>query len=241
MYHRIIKFISLLLLASAGEIANEATSAMHEQVRLARGVILIAKKAMTDPNFAQTVLLITEYDDTGTVGVVLNRPLGKPATEALPQLEELDIDLSNLYSGGPVRLNSLRLLVQTDTGLGDDYHVFNNVFQIRDFLGIQSLFNRETDMLRVRLYAGYAGWFPGQLERELLRGDWHLSNADPNMVFTDDPETLWEELTGRLDMQWVNPDTGKILPRWATAEKSVSFPANNGVYSEATAPSHSKT
>ena len=182
----------------------DATQGVQEQVRLARGVILIAKKSMTDPNFAKTVLLITEYNETGTLGLVLNRPLEKLAVEILPQLQELDLASLNLYLGGPVRLNSLRLLVQTGLDLGEDYQVIDNVFQITDLQGVQHLLEQEMGQFRLRLYAGYAGWHPGQLERELLRGDWHLSRVDNALIFTDDPASLWERLTDQMDMQWVN-------------------------------------
>ncbi len=179
------------------------TQEMDEQVRLARGVFLIAKKSMPDPNFAGTVLLITEYEDTGTVGLVLNRPLDKPAHEVLPELEGLDPGSFNLFLGGPVRLNSLRLLVQTETELGDYHSVIGNVFQITDLKGVQNLLEQEPGRLRIRLYAGYAGWFPGQLERELLRGDWLLSRADTDLIFTDEPASLWEKLLEEEELQWV--------------------------------------
>ena len=176
---------------------------MDEQVRLARGVFLIAKKSMPDPNFAGTVLLITEYEETGTVGLVLNRPLDRPAQEVLPELRELVPEDFNIFLGGPVRLDSLRLLVQTETDL-DGYHsVVGNVFQITDLRGVRSLLERELGQFRIRLYAGYAGWYPGQLEREMLRGDWLLARADTSLVFTDEPASLWEKLIEEEDMQWV--------------------------------------
>ena len=190
---------------------NQPTQGVQEQVRLARGVFLIAKKSMTDPNFAKTVLLITEYDETGTVGLVLNRPLEKLAVEILPQLQELDLGSLNLYLGGPVRLNSLRLLVQTGIDLGEDYQVIDNVFQISDLQGVQHLLKRKMGQFHLRLYAGYAGWHPGQLERELLRGDWHLSRVDTALIFTDDPVSLWETLIDQMDMQWVSRDGEKIV------------------------------
>lgn len=179
------------------------TQEMDEQVRLARGVFLIAKKSMPDPNFAGTVLLITEYEESGTVGLVLNRPLDKPAHEILPELKELDPGSSTLFLGGPVRLNSLRILVQTETDLGEYHSVVGNVFQITDLEGVRSLLDRELGQFRIRLYAGYAGWYPGQLEREMLRGDWLLSRADTSLIFTDDPASLWEKLLEEEDMQWV--------------------------------------
>ena len=176
-----------------------------EQVRLARGVFLVARKSMPDPNFAGTVLLITEYEDTGTVGLVLNRPLDKSALDILPELKQLDPESSRLYLGGPVRLNSLRILVQTDADLGDYHSVIGNVFQIDDLQGVRNLLDRELGQFHIRLYAGYAGWFPGQLEREMLRGDWLLSEADTSLIFTDDPASLWEKLMEEEDMQWVSP------------------------------------
>jgi len=187
------------------------TQEMDEQVRLARGVFLIAKKSMPDPNFAGTVLLITEYGESGTVGLVLNRPLDKPAHEILPELKELDPGSSTLFLGGPVRLNSLRVLVQTETDLGEYHSVVGNVFQITDLEGVRSLLDRELGQFRIRLYAGYAGWYPGQLEREMLRGDWLLSRADTSLIFTDDPASLWEKLLEEEDMQWVSRKKKKTL------------------------------
>ena len=195
---------------------------VQEQVRLARGVILIAKKSMTDPNFAKTALLITEYDDTGTLGLVLNRPLEKLAVEILPQLRELELDSLNLYLGGPVRLNSLRLLVQTGLDLGEDYQVIDNVFQITDLQGVQHLLQQKMGQFSLRLYAGYAGWYPGQLEKELLRGDWHLSRVDAAMIFTDDPASLWERLTDQMDMQWVNRDEEKAPGSYLISNRNIN-------------------
>lgn len=179
------------------------TPGTNSQVRLARGVLLIAQESMTDPNFSNTVLLITEYEETGTVGLVLNRPLENPAVEILPQLQELGLDSYDLYIGGPVRLNSLRLLVQTEAGLDDYYRVVDNIFQITDLRGVQDLLDQKTGQFRIRLYAGYAGWYPGQLERELLRGGWHLYRSDSSLVFSEDPASLWERLIDQMDMQWV--------------------------------------
>ncbi len=195
---------------------------VQEQVRLARGVILIAKKSMTDPNFAQTVLLITEYDETGTLGLVLNRPLEKLAVEILPQLQELGLDSLNLYLGGPVRMNSLRLLVQTGLDLGEDYQVIDNVFQITDLRGVQHLLQQEMGQFSLRLYAGYAGWYPGQLEKELLRGDWHLFRVDAAMIFTDDPASLWERLTDQMDIQWVNRDEEKAPGSYLISNRNIT-------------------
>ena len=182
---------------------KQETPGINNQVRLARGVLLVAQESMVDPNFSNTVLLITEYEDTGTVGLVLNRPLENPAVEILPQLQELGLDSYNLYLGGPVRLNSLRLLVQAEAGLDDYYRVVGNIFQVTDLRGVQNLLKQEKGQFRIRLYAGYAGWFPGQLERELLRGGWHLYRSDTSLVFTDDPASLWERLIEQMDMQWV--------------------------------------
>ena len=196
---------------SGGNLQTGRMQPMNEQVRLARGVFLIAKKSMPDPNFAGTVLLITEYEDTGTVGLVLNRPLDKSARDILPELKELDPGSLRLFQGGPVRLNSLRLLVQTETDLGDYHSVVGNIFQITDLQGVRSLLEREDAQFRIRVYAGYAGWFPGQLEREMLRGDWLLSRADTSLIFTDDPASLWERLIEQMDMQWVSRNQKKTL------------------------------
>ena len=191
---------------------------LNEQARLSRGAILIAKESMPDPNFAETVLLITEYEETGTVGLILNRPLERPAVEILPQLQELELDALNLYLGGPVRLNSLRLLVQaSSSNLSEYYHVVDNVFQIIDLRGVEQLLKQQMRQFHIRLYAGYAGWHPGQLEQELLRGDWHLSGADTTLIFTDDPASLWKTLIEQMHRQWVELN-------WDTCESGSWIP-----------------
>ena len=210
---------------------NKEAPGIDQRVRLARGVILIAKKSMTDPNFAKTVLLITEYEETGTVGLILNRPLEKPVVEILPQLQELVLDSLNLHLGGPVRLNSLRLLVQTGMDLGESYHVVDDVFQITDLQGVQHLLKRKRGEFRTRLYAGYAGWHPGQLEQELLRGDWHLSRLDTALIFTDDPASLWETLIEQMDMQWVSRDKDKSArSRFGRSKERLKGYAMDGVH-----------
>ena len=71
--------------------------------------------------------------------------------EILPQLQDLDLGSLNLYLGGPVRLNSLRLLVQTGIDLGEDYQVIDNVFQISDLQGVQHLLKRKIGQFHLRL------------------------------------------------------------------------------------------
>ncbi|MFQ5661195.1 MAG: YqgE/AlgH family protein [Gammaproteobacteria bacterium] len=186
---------------TAGEGPNlPETIKSHPQ--LGKGIFLIANKGMDDPNFRQTVVLITEYNDTQTVGLVINRPLQMPADKVFPSIHRLSQNSGYLHIGGPVALNSLQLLIQTGTELDPSTHLFDDVYLVNDPKTLQALTHSDITTTAVRLYAGYAGWLSGQLESELIRGDWYIWHADMYTIFAKKPEAVWPELFRRVSAQW---------------------------------------
>lgn len=171
--------------------------------QLDRGIFLIANKGLKDPNFNRSVILITQYDPTGTIGLVINRPLQMPASEVLPPLQNLGLDTGNLHVGGPVAVNSLQLLIRSPSNLDDSLKVFDDVYLINESAVLTQLLNGGIPSSALRLYAGYAGWAAGQLESELLRGDWYLWRADSGDIFITPPDTVWPKLIDLAAAQWV--------------------------------------
>jgi putative transcriptional regulator len=200
---RVLAVLCLALLAGAAR-AQEGPAPRPgaDAPKLDRGVLLIAGRNVLDPNFARTVVLITRYDEQGTTGVIINRPLQLPAVDALPSLDGLTPDPGRLHMGGPVATGALQLLIETDSSLDEAVHVFGDVHLVQEASALERLRSGAVIAKRLRLYAGYAGWAPGQLESELLRGDWFLWPADSATVFTDRPETLWNELMARAAARW---------------------------------------
>jgi putative transcriptional regulator len=139
-------------------------------------------------------VLITEHNDDGAMGIVLNRPATTTVTEAAPELEDLVLPGDDVFVGGPVQPASVIVLAEWDTPDEAAVPVFDGV----GFVGADA----DPDELartvsRARVFAGFAGWGPGQLEAELERDDWILEPALPEDVFTESPERLWSDVLAR--------------------------------------------
>jgi putative transcriptional regulator len=203
-----------------------------------RGVLLIAERKLQDPNFSRSVVLITHFDETGTAGLILNRPLPVPAAEVLPPLAPIEPEPGGLFLGGPVGVDTLQLLVRTEADLGPESRIVDGVHLVTGVDRFQDLVDGRIQTKALRLYAGYAGWGPGQLESELLRGDWILWASDADTIFSPEPARLWPELIGRASEQWVQagPPGGadatapaQYNPRFATGREIGSGSARGAV------------
>lgn len=174
---------------------------------LGRGNLLVANRDMQDPTFGNTVILILNRDDQGTFGVILNRKSNVPVSEVMP-----DIDWSgttpNVYLGGPVAINSVRILVHSDQHLPLGTMITDNVWIIDTAEGLENYSGAITDSLAINIYLGYAGWLPGQLEAEIERGDWQLWPGDASAVFSETPENLWFEIQQYLQQIWAGLTPG---------------------------------
>jgi putative transcriptional regulator len=161
-----------------------------------RGQLLIATPALQDPNFARTVVLVGEHTEEGALGVVLNRPSDTPVAEAVPDLADLVEVASPVHVGGPVQPSAVLVLAEFD-GPGDGRQLITEEV---GFVSIEDDGHAEVAAaaLRARVYAGYAGWGPGQLEDELERDDWIVTTCRAEDVFTDDADALWSRVLDRM-------------------------------------------
>lgn len=158
----------------------------------APGVLLVAADKMTDPRFSRSVVLLIQHDDSGSWGVIINKPTGVSVGEVLPELRQ-SAQSSKVYFGGPVQIDHILCLYRDDTDKADPgvglpgVHWSTSEQTLKDHLG---------DPSALRVYAGYAGWAPGQLEFEIAHGGWKLIQGQADNVFSNDPETLWRDLSG---------------------------------------------
>jgi putative transcriptional regulator len=158
-----------------------------------QGQLLISSGGLYDPNFRHTVVLIGVHNADGALGVVLNRALEMKVADVLPGLSSLVAADTPLYQGGPVQPQSPVLLAELARPELASLLVFGTigflVGEVPDDIG--------PSVLRARVYAGYAGWGPGQLEAEMKRGSWITDPARPEDVFTEDPDQLWRRILER--------------------------------------------
>jgi putative transcriptional regulator len=157
------------------------------------GSLLIAGSSLFDPNFRRTVGLIGHHDDEGAVGVVLNRPTEHLVTEAAPPLAPLVAPDERLYLGGPVQIDAAVVVADFERPEDAESLVFGSVGFLGEVVDPEDL----GPLRRARVFAGYAGWGPGQLEAEIDADAWLAAPATARDVFTDDPERLWSEVVGR--------------------------------------------
>jgi putative transcriptional regulator len=158
-----------------------------------QGQLLIASPGLLDPNFLRTVVLVTEHNEDGAAGLVLNRPSPTAVAEVVPLLEPLVEDGEQVWVGGPVQPNAVLVL-------GEFLDPDDAAVPLFGSLGFPSL-DEPDDVVpmttRRRVFAGYAGWGSGQLEDELAREDWIVEPALPDDAFTDAPDDLWRDVLRR--------------------------------------------
>ena len=163
-----------------------------------RGHLLIASPALGDPNFARTVVLITEHGEDGAMGIVLNRPSDAEVVDVLPELAEIAVD-EPVFVGGPVQPEALVVLGEfSDTGKAA-WIVAADVGLVSASTEIEEL---PAAVRRGRVYAGFSGWGPGQLESELEEEAWIVEAPIPPELFPDDPATLWSDVLDRKGGQY---------------------------------------
>jgi putative transcriptional regulator len=158
-----------------------------------QGHLLIAGPGLLDPNFWRTVVLVGEHSDEGALGVVLNRSSETSVEDAVPELAVLAEEMGAVHVGGPVQPSAV--VVLADFADPDDAGalVLDSVGFLPSDVEPESL----GQLRRARVYVGYAGWGPGQLDSELEEGSWIVEPAVPDDVFTDDPEGLWSAVLRR--------------------------------------------
>ena len=158
-----------------------------------RGRLLISGGGLFDPNFRHTVVLVGEHNAEGALGVVLNRALDVTVKEALPLLSGLVPPGDLLYQGGPVQPGSPVLLAELSNPELLDIRVFGSV----GFLVGNVPADIHSSILRARVFAGYSGWGPGQLEAEMAVDSWIIEPARVEDVFTEAPDLLWSRVLER--------------------------------------------
>ncbi len=160
------------------------------------GRLLVATPALVDPNFDRTVVLVLDDDADGTLGVVVNRPTPVDVTDVLPPWSRLATDPNVVFQGGPVALDSALGLAAVH-GRGEPLgwrRVYGGIGLV-DLDAPPEILAAELGSLRI--FAGYAGWGPGQLKRELDEGAWYVVDSQPDDAFSPHPDRLWRAVLRR--------------------------------------------
>lgn len=181
-----------------------------QQIELDEGIFLIASRKLSDPNFGQTVILLTEYSKTGTVGLIVNRHTNLPVSDLFPNQNNTGFGTDKVRLGGPVGINHVQILFQAENTPEGARHIVGNIHIVNSIPLLNQISRGEFSPEAMNIYAGYAGWAAGQLESELLRGDWYLWQADADTVFMKPVQEIWPDLIRLVTSQWVFHQGGTI-------------------------------
>jgi putative transcriptional regulator len=151
------------------------------------GQLVISGGGLFDPNFRHTVVLVAEHTEDGAMGLVLNRPTPVLVVDAVPALRSVAFPDDRVFVGGPVQAQSAVILAEFE----------HPDFAARVITGAIGFPEGEVGpeglrgVRRTRVFAGYAGWGPGQLESEIAESSWILEPAQGDDIFSAEPERLW--------------------------------------------------
>lgn len=170
--------------------------AIAQQTLPANGLFLVAKPGLADPNFARTVVLVTQTEDASTVGVILNRPTALNLSQLLSSEFQTGNYKEPIFFGGPVMRQALVSLFRSEAVPEQAaFHVLKDVYLTMHPDNIGKLL--ADPKARYRIYAGFSGWVPRQLESEFMRDGWYVLPADEQTIFSDRIDSLWDELVER--------------------------------------------
>ncbi|MEU6992399.1 YqgE/AlgH family protein [Streptomyces sp. NPDC046465] len=190
------------------------------------GRLLVATPALADPNFDRAVVLLLDHDEEGSLGVVLNRPTPVEVADILEGWGDLAGAPGVVFQGGPVSLDSaLGIAVipgdekaaqgALSRARGEDPVGFRRVHGAIGLVDLEAPPELLAAALgSLRIFAGYSGWGPGQLEDELVDGAWYVVESEPGDVSSPDPERLWRAVLRRqrsdLAMVATYPDDASL-------------------------------
>jgi len=177
-----------------------------------RGRLLIAAPSLVDPNFDRTVVLMLEHGEDGALGIVLNRPSDTALDDVFPEWHALVSPPGVAFAGGPVATDAVIALARRRSEIIDGFT------EIVDDLGTVNLAGDPLDvgssLACLRVFAGYAGWSPYQLEAEIAQGAWFDVAMKPDDAFAAAPDRLWRDVLrrqrGRLSVFSTFPEDASV-------------------------------
>ena len=191
---------------------------------LGAGKLLVARE--TDRRFAETVILLLEYDNRGALGLTINRRTDIPISQALKNAGGWP---EPVYLGGPVETTAVFALLRSRDEQEGTQRVIDEVNWVTSKEVLEKMLaegpskgasgeptggeSEKPGAGAMHVYLGYSGWGAGQLDYEVKSGSWYLFDGSADLVFDSDPGTLWTRLKARTEQrfayQTVSP---KLLP-----------------------------
>lgn len=199
------------VLLAAGLLVAQST----RQEDLGKGKFLVTPREAPDPAFAESVILLVQYDHNGAVGLMVNHQTTVPISRALSDVKNASLRSDPMFVGGPVQRGSVMALVRSDAPVAETQRVFERLYFALSAQGLEQALASKKPAGELRVYAGYCGWASGQLENEVEMGGWYIFDRNADVVFDSDPATLWSRLIEKTELRNVRNSRRRALAKMA--------------------------
>jgi len=178
----------------------------------AKGLVLISEPFLNDTYFKRSVVYLTEHNEKGSIGFVLNKPVDLSVQDVIQDFPEIDAGIS---IGGPVNTNTIHYIHTLGDKIPDSIKVKENIYWGGDFEILKNLIGAGiVSRQQVRFFLGYSGWAEKQLDRELAENAWLVAEINPDLVMKADQSSFWNQILEQM---------GNKYQVWA------NFPENPGL------------
>lgn len=161
---------------------------------------MVSVPFLNDHFFGRSVVLLTEYNDEGTVGLILNKPLETKINEAISDFPEFN---ATLYLGGPVDNQSLFYLHTMGELIPESVEIMDGLYWGGNFEAIRLLIeNKQIEPKDIKFFVGYSGWEEKQLDRELSEKSWVVQKSSIKNIMLDQLEDYWKYFIKKADRKF---------------------------------------
>ena len=187
--------LAAVVVCGTGTASGQSTQVKDLRV----GKLLVAARDLSDPNFAESVVLLVQYDQQGTVGLMINHQTRAPVSRIIQNLDMGKHGTDPIYIGGPVEMDAVLALLRARKKPEEATAVLNEVYLLSSKRLLEKTLAVGSSASDLRLYLGYCGWAGGQLENEVSQGGWWIFDANVGLVFDPHPGSVWSRLIARTE------------------------------------------
>ena len=200
MMTRFWRPLALAATITCGAVVAQSQSKRADDIKA--GKLLVSSRDLADPNFAESAVLLIEYDKQGTVGLIVSRRTKVPVSKVLPDANAAKHSSDPVYIGGPVEPTAMLGLFRSAKKPEDGATpLVGDVYMVSSKGVLEKALSDSSGPADLRLYLGYCGWAPGQLENEVNLGGWWIFEGEAGLVFDPYPDSVWSRLIARTEQQ----------------------------------------
>lgn len=170
-----------------------------------KGHLLISEPNMLDPNFKRSVILLTDHNETESVGFILNQPTKFGINDLIDEFPPFD---AYINIGGPVQKETLHFIHSVENLIEGSIQLEENLYLSGNFQTLMQLVaEKKIFSSQIRFFAGYSGWSAGQLERELEEQSWIVAPGNSEIALSQHNHKLWKSFISQMDREyaiWAN-------------------------------------